>query len=402
MRTDLTLAEAIVALAALLPEPKIRTVRLDDALGMVLAAPLAARQDHPSVDDSAMDGFAVHLADTLSATREEPAYLNLVGESAAGAAFPGAVQAGQAVRVFTGAAVPVGADAVIRVEDTHQEGHVVRVFEPANPGDIRRRAQDLEAGRVYLRPGRRLGPAEIALAAAMGHASLSAFKAPSIHVISSGDELVAPGGAPTPGSVFESNSYGLAALARRAGWAAERRPSLTDSLDATRVALGAADGADFIVTSGGVSMGERDSIRILLEGEGSVAFRRVKIRPGGPVLCGRWRDRLVVGLPGNPVSALVVFQVLVLPAWWARVGGEGPANLTLPARAAAHLNGTVGRLTFARVALNFEGDELLASPVSNQSSGVLRSLAESQALAVIPETGRVELGGGVKVILPLR
>ncbi|HEX2864040.1 MAG TPA: molybdopterin molybdotransferase MoeA, partial [Deinococcales bacterium] len=302
----------------------------------------------------------------------------------------------------TGAAVPAGADAIVRVEDTRPAGEGVLVLAPGNPNDIRRRAQDLAAGGVYLNPGRRLGPAEIALAAAMGHARLPVARRPRLGILATGDELTPPGGEIAEGGVFESNSFGLLALAQAAGWDAARLENVPDTLEATRAALDAAAGFDWLLTSGGVSMGLRDYTRQLLETEGGLAFKRVRIRPGGPVLAGRWRGLPVVGLPGNPVSALVVFQVLLWPAWWAAVGGEGPANASLPAIAAEPLRGTAGKLTFARVVLQAEGGRLAARPFRNQSSGVLRSLVESHGLAAIQEGGSIEEGESVQVLLPFR
>ncbi len=397
MRTDLTLAEAVETLRELLPEPKLERVSLLDASHRVLADDLRSLVDHPSSDDSALDGYAVRLEDTKSATPENPVKLEVVGEVAAGSgAFMGTLEAGQAAKVFTGATVPDGTTGISAVENTSRDNEFVLLSRPATP-DVRRRGQDLERGRAYLGRGQILRGPQIALAAAMGHGKLPVLERPRIAILSTGDEVFEPGDDLPDGGVYNSN-YGLAALVREMGGDPIMLPRVADDLDSIRSSLDSALSAHLIVSVGGVSMGERDFVRKLLETEGTVHFWRLKLKPGGPPLCGTWRSTPFFGLPGNPVSSMVVFMMVVKAAFYARYGVLEKPYETVMARASVSFKSYGAKLGLQRATLVQDGPEFTVKPFSNQSSQVLRSMVESNALALIPPDSSVKAGDVIEVV----
>lgn len=398
MRRDVSLPEAVELLRAILPDPRRESAPLHDLDRRVLAGDVASLVDHPSLDDSALDGYAVRSADVASASAERPVALDLVGEVPAGAIWPGRLEPGQAVRIFTGAPVPAGADAILMVEHARADGRRVLATRPAAAGGIRPLGQDLRAGRVYLPAGRTLGPSEIALAAAMGHAALEVLERPRIAILPTGDEIREPGQPLPPGGAYNSNAPGLAALIRRMGGEPVVLPLVPDDPDALREALDGVGGVHLLLTSGGVSMGDRDHVRKLLEAEGTLEYWRVRIKPGGPPLCGRWRELPVFGLPGNPVSALVVFRVIVRPALLARWGALEPPYETVRARALTALAGAGDKLALRRATLSADETGWTVAAFANQSSGVLRSLTESNALALVPPGSTVTAGDTVDAI----
>jgi molybdopterin molybdotransferase len=375
---------------------------LADAHGRVLTNDLLARADHPTADDAALDGVACRLADTVGATDEEPVRLRWIGEVPAGRPFDGAVGPGEAVSVYTGGLMPSGADGVVPVERLRRDGDTVWVHQPASLRDVRPRGQALRAGALALAAGTRLDAARLALAASAGHGHIHVTRAPRVAVVATGDELMPAGAAAIgPGQSFESNGPGLVALAREAHADVLRSERVGDDPDALRLCLDrAADDADLIVTSGGVSMGAKDHVRALLEREGEVLFWRVAMKPGGPALFGRWREKPLLGLPGNPVASLLVFWLLGQPALQALEGDLGPSPLdaTWPARAGHGLQGATGRVHYARVRLRRDGGSWVADPVSTQSSGVLRSLTEADALAVLPPDASPQPGDPIEIV----
>jgi molybdopterin molybdotransferase len=409
VKTDVTLEEAIDILAGILPVPKLERLGLLEAHGRVLAEPLSSLVDHPSADDSALDGFAVRLEDTLQATPESPVRLVVLAQVAAGSeAISLRLEAGQAVQVFTGATVPEGATGIVMVENTSRDGDVVIVHKPGT-ADIRKRGQDLEQGQTYLHPGTILRGAQLALAAAMGHATLPVLERPRIGILATGDELLEPGESLPPGGVYNSNSYGLAGMIRELGGEPVILPKVQDDPDILRSALseiGLNDVGDLhlLLSSGGVSMGERDFVRLLLEREGKVHFWRIRVKPGGPPLCGEWNGLPFFGLPGNPVSSLVIFLMVVKPALYKRWGILEPAYETVKATAQTPVKGAGAKLGLMRVNLErvrLEPDAGLGWTVrsfGNQSSNVLRSMVEANGLAIVPPHTNIEIGETLEVV----
>ncbi len=289
-----SVAQARELFAALLPAPPVVTLPLRKALGCTLGADLTALVSHPSATESALDGIACREADTLTASAGAPVALRVVGESRAGEPFAGEVGPGECVRIYTGAPLPPGTDAICPVEQLREgegtsavERGTVELLRPARPGDVRPEGGDFHAGETVMSAGLRLTPARLALAAALGHAQVPVRRW-RVALLSTGDEVVAPGQPLAPGQVYDSNRVGLAALLTEAGYEVLDLGHAPDSPAALRERLGAAGGADLLLTSGGVSMGRYDFMRDLLLGEGEITFWKVKMRPGGPALCGRW------------------------------------------------------------------------------------------------------------------
>ncbi len=381
--------EARAHLAALLPDPGTEEVTLEDAFGRTLARDLAALVSHPSATESALDGVACREADTLGATPDAPARLRVVGESRAGEPFAGALGPGECVRIYTGAPVPTGADAICPVEQLRESGADVLLLRPASPGDVRVEGGDFRAGEVVLHAGTPLTPARVALAAALGHRRLTVRRRLRVAVLSTGDEVVEPGTPLKPGQVYNSNAVGLLGLLREVGCEARSLGHAPDSPEALGEVLASVGGADVLLTSGGVSMGKYDFVRDLLIGEGRVAFWKVRMRPGGPAILGGWRGLPVFGLPGNPVSALVVFEVIVKPA----LTGQAPRTVRL--RAASDFRALPDKAAFWRGVI--EGGAV--RDYGRQGSGVLRSLSEAGALVIVPEGAPARVGDEVEVIL---
>jgi len=376
------------------------TVPLAEALGRVLASDLASLADHPNVDDTALDGIACRRADTEGASDEAPVTLRLIGESAAGRPFDGEVGAGQAIRIQTGAAVPRGADAIVPVERIRDENERVQVYETASMDAIRPRGQDVRAGDVGLRAGRRLDAGALALAAAMGHQAVSVHRKTRVGVLTGGDEVVAPGGTLGPGDVYDANGPALQALVRLAGAEPVVLPHASDAVGALEDAVDGTDALDLLLTCGGISMGRYDRVRDLLETRGRIVFRKVWLKPGGPATFAYLGDRPWLALPGNPVSASVTFLALAR-AWLDRASGAtGPLPLSqrLPAYAATTLRAAGPKTTLLRVLLDRDGQRLSARPAGNQNSGVVRTLADADALAIVPPHAVLEPGDPVDVV----
>ncbi len=401
--TQISVPEALGLLRKHAPALPTEHVPLLKAAGRTLAADLTSPVDHPSADNSALDGYACRAADTAQASRDVPVTLQLVGDIPAGSTFGGDLRPGEAVGIYTGAPVPRGADAIIGVEHTEASAETLRLFRPAHPGDIRPRGQDLRRGEVYLSRGQRLTGAAVGIAAAMGYAEVPVTQRPCVGILATGDEIVEPGNAIRDGQVYNSNAYALAALVTSAGGEAVPLPNVKDDLGTLKTSLSTLQ-LDLLLTSGGVSMGRYDFVRDLLLEHGTVHFWKVAMKPGGPVMFGRYGELPILGLPGNPVSSLVVFRLLGEAFLAAALGSRErvPYDVRVPAVAGSPFKGSGFKETFARATLSFDAEgRTVASSTGNQSSGVLRSLLLADALAVVPPHTNVEVGGRLEVI-PLR
>jgi molybdopterin molybdotransferase len=359
---------------------------LDACHGRTLAGDLAALRTQPPFAASAMDGYAVRAADVTS----PPTTLRVIGASIAGRGYRGSVAAGETVRIFTGAPMPDGADAVVIQEDTRTEGETVTVLQGAAQGRfVRPSGLDFRAGETLLHAGQRLDARRLALAAAMGHARLPVRRKPRVAILATGDELVRPGEAPDPDQIVASNIYALAALAGRAGGAPidlgiarDTFADLEHGIEAARAA-----GADLLVTLGGASVGEHDLVQSALTRQGmDLGFWRVALRPGKPLMHGRLGPMLLLGLPGNPVSSIVCGVLFVAPAIRAMLGdpsaGADPAEAAL---LGADLRANDGRQDYLRATLTPFPDGLpLATALPVQDSSMLAVLARADALIVRP------------------
>ncbi|MGY2896321.1 molybdopterin molybdotransferase MoeA [Deinococcus sp. UYEF24] len=387
---NISVPEARAMLTDLLPVLETEMVGVGQASGRFLASDLEARVSHPSATESALDGIACREADTLGAAPTSPIRLKVVGESRAGVPFGGSVGAGECVRIYTGAPVPEGADAICPVEQLQDEGDTaVLLLRPASKGDVRPEGGDFRVGEVVLLAGVRLTPSRLALAVSLGHAEVPVRRRLRVALLSTGDEVREPGTTLTPGQVYDSNRYGLAAMIREAGCEVIDLGHSPDSPEVLAHLIGEAGGADVLLTSGGVSMGKYDFMRDLLLEQGRVSFWKVRLRPGGPAMLGGWRGLPVFGLPGNPVSSLVVFQVIVRPA----LTGEQPFTLRL--RAGTPFRSIPDKAAYWRG--NIVGGTV--SDYGKQGSGVLRSLSDTGALVIVPEGQPVEIGDEVEVML---
>jgi molybdopterin molybdotransferase len=396
----LRFSEALGRIIALGAPPLANTIEpLDDCEGRVLGEDLISPADLPGFDYSSMDGYAVRAHDLEG---DPPYRIEVRGESRTGG-VPEMLAPATAMRIFTGAALPEGADAIVMQENVTREGNVAVITTKPRAGQfVRRRGEDLRAGNVAIAKGTRLRPAHLALAASLDRAHLSVAKRPEVAILATGDELRRPGTAPLPGTIPESNTVALRAMARRAGANAKAHPYVRDDRAATERAFASAIAeADVVVTVGGVSVGDHDLVRPALEAVGvTLDFWRVAIKPGKPLAIGRKDRTIVVGLPGNPASAMVTFALFGMPLLRALQGDARPvpplhrAKLT---RAHAH---DPGRLELARATVSHGREGLLVTTLGNQASGASTTMAQADAIVFIPEdaTG-VPAGADVEVLL---
>jgi molybdopterin molybdotransferase len=388
----LSFEEALSRLLASSPRLAAERVALDDASERVLAEAVRAPFDMPSFDYSAMDGYAI---ETTSFLGEGPWQLPVRGESRAGDP-PGVLSPGSACRIFTGAPVPSGADAVVMQERVEREGERATFrARPDRLANIRCRGEDLAACAIALEPGTWLRPAHLALAASCDRAWLDVTRRPVVTLIGTGDELRAPGSTPVSGRIPESNGPALRAMAKRAGAHARVAPLVRDDRDSMTHAFEAAlRGTDLLVTVGGVSVGDHDLVRPVLEDLGvQIDFWKVAIKPGKPLLVGRRGDAIVLGLPGNPTSAMVTFALFGVPLLRATQGDMRPAFAPMRAQLSHDVAHSPGRLDFIRATVAREKTGLIATPLSNQASGATTSMAGADALLCIEADRAKALAG---------
>ncbi|RVV99276.1 molybdopterin molybdenumtransferase MoeA [Mesobaculum littorinae] len=389
----ISVSDALEKILALVAPTGTESVPLREARGRVMAAPHVAAYDQPPFSASAMDGYAV-----IGSEAREGARFRAIGESAAGHGHAGAVAAGEAVRIFTGAPMPRGADRVIIQEDVARDGDIITVTAPQESGPhVRPAAADFAKGAEAF-PRRRLGPADLALLAAMDADRLVLHRRPEVALIATGDELVMPGTSRRPGQIAASNSFGLAAMVEAAGGIARLLPIARDDIDALAQSFELARGADLIVTIGGASVGDHDLVgRAAALGGMEQAFYKVAMRPGKPLMAGRLGTAAMIGLPGNPVSAMVCGHVFLRPALDALLGlPAGPApRRTAPLACDLPANGP--REHYLRARLGIDG----ITPFPTQDSSLLSVLAEADALLVRPVGDPARRVGETVDYLPL-
>jgi molybdopterin molybdotransferase len=377
------LARVLASADAPLGEEK---VALEEAYGRVLARDLPALRTQPPFQNSAMDGYALRAADTAN----PPASLRVIGEAAAGRAFDGAIRSGEAVRIFTGAPMPVGADAIVVQEDAQREGDRLALAAPVPPADnVRPQGLDFAEGETLLPAGRHLTPRDVALAAAANHADLPVRRQARVAILATGDELVAPGGTLGPSQIVASNNYTVAGIVEACGGIpidlgiardtmAELDTAIHEALDAR---------VDVLVTLGGASVGDHDLVQKALVTAGmELGFWKIAMRPGKPLMHGRLGGLRVLGLPGNPTSSTVCAILFLLPLLRALNGEPNPGtDPTQPARLAVDVKANGVRQDYLRCTLARDADDVLhATPAALQDSSLVKVMARADGLIVRP------------------
>jgi len=394
--------EALAAILAGAEPLPSELVALDAAHHRVLARDVAALRTQPPQAMSAMDGYAVRAVDAAHVA----ARLKVIGEVAAGRPFGKTVGAGEAVRIFTGGVVPDGADAVVIQEDTVIEDGGITITEAAIPGrHIRPAGVDFHAGDVLLAGGTRLTDRDLSLAAAMNHPQLAVRRRPKVAILATGDELVMPGSTPGPGQIVYSNGYALRALARDEGADVIDLGIAADTVEATTQGIRRArdSGADILVTTGGASVGDHDLVKQSLEAEGvAMAFWRIAMRPGKPMMHGRLGPMRVIGLPGNPVSSYVCGFLFLVPLIRQLSGRSVVHHRRETALLGRDLGANDQREDYLRARLEVRGDRAwIATPVGHQDSSLLGNLAAARALVIRPPFAPAVAAGSACDILRL-
>lgn len=379
----------------------IKDVELQQACGLVLAQDISSDLNIPPADNSAMDGYAVRAEDAVVGTG-----LKQVAKVFAGHPFSGEIKAGECARIMTGGQVPAGCNAVVMQENTDakketSDGDVIVFNQSPNPGvNIRRAGEDIRIGQKILQKGRRLTPADIGLLASLGCGKVSIFEPLVAAVISTGDELKHPGEVLAQGQFYESNGYTVSAVLKRFGVTLINYGIVPDDLDALRETFTEADKvADVVITSGGVSVGEADYTKTVLEELGRIDFWKLAIKPGKPFAFGHLPNSYFIGLPGNPVSALVTLHQLAIPMLRKLSGEASRLPLRLPAIVSDPIRKSPGRTDFQRgVYAMAENGQLTVSNTGAQGSGILRSMSLANCYIVLEQDrGRVEAGETVMI-----
>ena len=374
-----------------------------ESLGRVLTADVYADLDIPPHANSSMDGYAVRAADTSSAGRAHPARLRVVGELAAGYVSEMEVTPGCALRIMTGAPIPPGADAVVRVEDTEAQGDEVAISVPAAPGlYVRPAGEDVRSGELVLQRGTFIRSQEIGMLAALGQKQVQVTRRPRVAILATGDEVVEIDTPLTPGKIRNANSYSNAAQVLKLGGvplllgiARDRVGELTEKIRA-----GLAQNVDLLITSGGVSMGDFDLVKNVLTAEGTIDFWKVRMKPGKPLAFGQIDGVPFLGLPGNPVSVMVSFEMFVRPAILKMLGVTDWQRPTVEATLMDEVRRKDERRHYLRVRVEWREGEYRAYLTGGQGSGILNSMVKANGLAIIPEEwDHVPAGARVRVVM---
>ena len=396
----LSVTEATQRIQTAIARLGLEITGIDDALGRFLATEITAGRNLPPHDNSAMDGFAVFAADLAGASPAgAPVRLPVSGTIAAGDRPDAELAAGHTWRIMTGAPMPAGADAVVIREDVQDHGDHVEFTEPAAVGqNLRRAGEDIAIGDPAMPAGMRLGPGEIGLLAALGHAAVAVGKRPRVAVMSTGDELVGVDVAPRPGQIVNSNAHALAAQIREAGGTPIQCGIAPDNRDTLVTMIRRALAADVLVTSGGVSVGDFDYVKAAFADAGvSMDFWKVAMKPGKPLAFGVTDTGTpVFGLPGNPVSSMVVFELFVRPSLLAMQGAARIERPRIEATLARTYTKRPGRAHYLRAHITRDGDTVRADTLTKQGSGMLSSMVDIDALVII-DRDATEVPAGTQV-----
>jgi molybdopterin molybdotransferase len=376
---------------------------LSEALGLTLAVDVIAQEDIPPFANSAMDGFALHSQDS-QVRNGQPPRLRITGGVAAGYVADHAVEPGTAMRIMTGAPVPPGANSVIQVELTRSEGpesewvEIMQIVEPGN--NIRPAGEDMRRGQTVLLRGKEIGPWEIGVLATLGWASVPVIRRPRVAILGTGDEVIDVTEPLKPGKIRNSNSYLLEAAVRRAGAEPKRLGVARDTEESLREKFTEAIQTDLIITSGGVSVGEFDLVKNIMTEQGEIHFWRINMRPGKPVAFGRIGNKPLLGLPGNPVSAAVTFELFGRPVIRKMLGHSHLLRPQVDVVVEDGVSEKVMRRHYVRVRVEWRDGRFVAHTTGNQGSNIMTSLLNANALLIVPEGGtELHPGDTVKAIM---
>jgi molybdopterin molybdotransferase len=386
----ISVEEALTRILAEIHPLNITHVPLADALGLVLAEDVIAEEDIPPFDNSAMDGFALLSKDSRPHNGNPPR-LRVTGGIAAGYVADHAVEEGSAMRIMTGAPVPPGADTVIQVELTRNDGpesEWVEILQEVAPGNnIRPAGEDMRKGQTALQRGTEIGPWEIGILATLGLANVPVIRRPRVAILSTGDEIVDVGEQLQPGKIRNSNGYLLEAAVQQAGAEAHRLGVARDSVESLREKLTEAITYDLVLTSGGVSVGDFDYVKDVMQEQGQMSFWRINMRPGKPVAFGRIGDVPLLGLPGNPVSTAVTFELFGLPLIRKMLGHSRLVKPQIDVVVEEDIHERAMRRHYIRANVGWRDGRFVAHTTGNQGSHIMTSLLNANALLIVPEGG---------------
>ena len=398
----ISLEAALNQILEAIPPLGLEKVSLLDALGRVIGEDVAASRPIPPKDNSAMDGYALRAADVRGACPERPVILDVIEDIPAGAIPQRSVERGQAARIMTGAPVPEGADAVLRMEDTEKDGRRVRIFAEAPAGqDIRLAGEDVRPGETVITRGDVIRPARIGMLAALGRSFISVYQKPLVAILATGDELVDVDETPSPWQIISSNSHALAAQVLDCGAVPLNLGIAKDTREDLTAKLNAALRADLIISSGGVSVGDYDLVKDIMKEVGNrMQFWQVAMRPGKPLAFGAMNGVPLFGLPGNPVSSMVSFEQFVRPSILKMMGHRNLFRRTIQAVLAESIDKKKGIRHFIRARVTLENGQYRAVSTGEQGSGILKSMVQANGFIVLPEeAASVKAGETVAVQL---
>jgi molybdopterin molybdotransferase len=378
-----------------------------ECLGQVLDEDVYSAIDIPPLDNSAMDGYAVRAEDVADATTTSPVYLTVIGEIKAGDLPKKEVTTNTALRIMTGAPLPRGADSVVQFEHTDETPHRERppfrigVLNPVTEGkNVRHAGEDIATGQLVLNRGTVLRPSEIGVLASLGRVTIRVIRRPVIAILATGNELIELCEPLPTGKIYNSNSFSAAAQVLRYGGIPQVLGIARDRVKDIEDKIGEALTADMLITSGGVSMGNYDLVKDVLAKQGEVSFWTVRMKPGKPLAFGIIKGVPHLGLPGNPVSSMVTFEVFARPAILKMMGKTNLSKPTIEAILEGYIRNTDGRRVFARAIVNREGDRYIARTTGPQGSGILTSMSRANGLVIVPEdVESVKQGETVKVLM---
>ena len=398
----ISVEEALSLILSQIREMGSERVDITSSLGRVIAEDIYAKRNNPPWDNSAMDGYAVMNEDIMSANRENPAILKVIEDLPAGYTAKNSVTKGEAIRIMTGAPIPMGADTVVMVEDTEKDGENVKILRETPLGEnIRRTGEDIKSGELVVPKGTLIRPAEVGIMATCGRAFVSVYQRPRVAVVSTGDELVDVDEEITEGKIVTSNSYTLSAMAADCGADPFQLGIARDTREALKEKLRQALHADVIITSGGVSVGDFDFVKDVLKELGSeMKFWKVAMKPGKPLAFGTIGGKPAFGLPGNPVSCMVCFEQFVRPSILKMMGHNRIYRPVINATLKEDIKKKSGRKHFMRSFVRFEDGQYTVTTSGDQGSGILKSMVAANALLIFPEElSLLKAGDKVKVQL---